>query len=102
VDNDDVKELKADFKALIASQHDLAKGQAVIVAQYAASERATESFRQNLDAKFGDLATKSEVQVLRNDLAELKDDRKWLIKSIIGAWIAGLLGVGGIVIRKLS
>lgn len=100
--DDDLKEFKADLKALVQSQQQLATGQAVIVAQYAAAERATEGFRQSLESKLGDLATKSEVQVLRNDLAELKDDRKWLIRSIVGAWIAGLLGVVGVAARKFN
>jgi hypothetical protein len=104
--DNDLREIKGDIKNLIASQQQLALGQAVIVAQYAASERATEQHRESIQTKLDGLATKAEVKDIRDDLdelaAEYKGDKTWITRSIWGAWIAGAGVVWGLMTKKFS
>jgi hypothetical protein len=51
---------------------------------------------KKLDALVNNFATKEEVAVIREDVASLKSDRKWLARLVIGAVVFSMLALIGI------
>ncbi len=52
---------------------------------------ADSDMRQILDALDGKYATKEEVGNIRTDVVELQDERKWVIRLVIGLVIVGIV-----------
>jgi hypothetical protein len=67
-----------------------------------AAVEASDHFRNNLKMRLDGLATKVEMQGIRDDVEELKDHKKWQDRTIAGAWIAGLGVVWAVVTKKFT
>jgi hypothetical protein len=48
------------------------------------------------------LATKVELGAIEDRLETLESDRTWLVRAVVGAWIAGLATVGAIFTKKFG
>jgi hypothetical protein len=56
----------------------------------------------NLKQMMEGLATKKDVSDLEERVDMLEDDKKWLVRSIVGAWIAGTGVVATIFTKKFG
>jgi hypothetical protein len=68
----------------------------------AGEARATALHRIEIGGKLDLLATKAEVETIRQDVDSLKDDKKWIVRSVVGAWLAGIGVLWAVVTRKFS
>jgi hypothetical protein len=47
-------------------------------------------------------ASYKELETLRHDVEELKDDKKWIVRSILGSWVAWIGMLWALVTKKFS
>jgi hypothetical protein len=55
-----------------------------------AANLLVEHFNNNLKMRLDTFATTKELEALRLDMEDLKDDRKWLTRAVWAGWLAGL------------
>jgi hypothetical protein len=92
---DDIKELADKLQALAITLGRMEERQS-------GEARATALHREEIGSKLDLLATKAEVETIRQDVDDLKDDKKWIVRSVAGAWLAGLGVLWAVVTRKFS
>jgi hypothetical protein len=98
----DLEQIKSSLDRLTVSQQNLTIAQARTEERVIAANSAVEHFNNNIKFRMDSFASYKELETLRNDVEELKDDKKWIVRSILGSWLAWLGMLWALITKKFS